>query len=119
MNRLTIAALALLSTLAPAHADFSNAESLGVLGGRVIGGAKACDVDGTRLRATTEKLFAVVNVRSKTKNEASSATLLFTTAYNQGVDQIRRRDYTCRDARAAFAEIERRFAKCMPPYRDC
>src|SRR4051812_16795913 len=105
--------LVMLCTATPAHSQLTNAETIAALGGRVIGGAKACGVDGARLRTTTAKIFDTVNARAKTEKEAGRATWLFTQTLDQSMSTTKRAE--CRDAERAFEEIEKRFANCTRP----
>ena len=95
----------------PAFADLSNAETIAAGSGRIIGAAKACDVDGSRLRALGEKVFAVLNVRAKSERDQGSATGIFASTYNTGIDQVASGKIKCAAARSAFKDLELKFSK--------
>lgn len=96
---------------APAFAQMTNAETIATLGGRILGTAKACGFDGSRVARTGERVLKVVNIRSKSDRERGSATALFASAYNSGVDEVGSGRTTCRQARTAFEDIENKFSR--------
>ena len=100
-----------LRTPVQAPGQMTNAEPIATLSCRILAAAKACGVDGARLAATGERMFQVVNARAASERERGSATALCASAHNVGVDQVASGKVSCRDARAAFEEIERKFAR--------
>jgi hypothetical protein len=94
-----------------APAQMTNAETIATNGCRIFGAAKACGVDGARIAATGERMFRVVNARAASERERGSATSLCAAANNVGVEQVASGKVSCRDARAAFEEIERQLAR--------
>lgn len=93
----------------------TNVQTIAGFGGRIVGAARACNVDGARLRTTTEKLFAVINARSESESEIAQATGLFASTLNRGATEVAN-GVPCSDAIRAYESIERRFAACKPPY---
>jgi len=90
-------------------ASYTNVESIAGHGGRIIGAARACGVDGDRLERTTKKLFAAINARARSKKEAGEATMLFVRTMQWGADEIRRDSSLCAQTRRALADVEAQF----------
>ena len=101
-------AASLLIFSVPAFAQLTNAETIAGLSGRIIGAAKACGVDGNRLAKTAEKVFAVVKVRARSDKEEGAAVMLFVDAINAGGSEVTSGRSSCREARSAFSEMERK-----------
>jgi hypothetical protein len=114
MNRFRIPAAALtlacaLSAgpgVAPAHAEASNVELVAMMGGRIIGAARACSINAERIRKTTDRMLALVSARAASEAERKSALGFFETAQGAGADQVRSEKSRCNDIHVDFSEIE-------------
>ncbi|MBS0337285.1 MAG: hypothetical protein JSS40_10830 [Proteobacteria bacterium] len=92
--------------VAPAHAEASNVELVAIMGGRIIGAAKACSINAERIRKTADRMLAVVNSRATSEAERKSALGYFETAQGAGAEQVRSERSRCNDIHVDFSEIE-------------
>jgi hypothetical protein len=104
---LTLAcALAAGFGVAPAHAEESNVELVAMMGGRIIGAARACNINAERIRKTADRMLAVVSARAGSEAERKSALGYFETAQGAGAEQVRSERSRCNDIHVDFSEIE-------------
>lgn len=109
LHLLTLAVCAsLLATLA--HAQASNVELLGMLGGRVIGGAKACGINPERVRKAADKLLLLVRSKASSSAESAAATRLFAAARTEG-ETVRADKDQCSSVHVELSGIEVKLAK--------
>lgn len=102
---------------APAHAETSNLEMVAMVGGRIIGAAKACNINADRVRKTSERMLAVVSAKAATEAERKSAAGYFEAAQAVGVEQIRSERSRCNEIHVDFSEIEMKLGRAplTPP----
>ena len=91
---------------APARAEASNLEMVAIVGGRIIGAAKACNINAERVRKTTDRMLSVVNIKAGTEAERKSAINYFESAQVAGAEQIRSEKSRCSEIHVDFSEIE-------------
>lgn len=77
-----------------------------MLGGRIVGAAKACGVNAERVRRVSERLLSVVGGKAASMEERESAKNLFATAQVAGADQVRFEKSKCSETHVSFSEIE-------------
>lgn len=94
--------------MADAHADAepSNLELVAMVGGRIVGAAKACNINADRIRKTSERMLAVVNAKAVSEAERKSAARYFESAQAAGAEQIRSEKSRCNEIHVDFSEIE-------------
>ncbi len=90
----------------PATAQETSVEHAAMLGGRIIGAAKACGVNAERLRRVSDRLMSAVGSRADTPAEKESAKKLFATAQAAGAEQVRFEKSKCSETHVSFSEIE-------------
>jgi hypothetical protein len=91
---------------APAHAEASNLEMVAMVGGRIIGAAKACNINAERVRKASDRMLSVVKVKAGTEAERKSAIGYFESAQVAGAEQIRSERSRCNEIHVDFSEIE-------------
>jgi hypothetical protein len=89
-----------------AQAEPSNIELVAMMGGRIIGAAKACNVNADRVRRTSERLVSVVSAKSATPAERKSALGYLESAKGAGMEQVRSERSTCSEIHVDFSEME-------------
>jgi hypothetical protein len=101
------AAALLLCLTGGARAEFSNAELIGAVSGRVVGIGAACQLDKDRVLGLTKRAFAEVNRRAVSKGDAGSATSLFAEAFNAGSAEIDAGTTSCAAGKKALEDVDR------------
>ena len=94
-----------------AHAQAPAAEATGVelaamLGGRIIGAAKACGINADRVRRTSERLASVVSAKAGSTAERDNAKAYFAAAQASGAELVRFEKSKCSEIHVSFSEIE-------------
>ncbi len=89
-----------------AEAEASNLEIVAMVGGRIIGAAKACNINAERIRKTSDRMLSVVNLKAGTDAERKSAIGYFQSAQAVGAEQIRSEKSRCNEIHVDFSEIE-------------
>jgi hypothetical protein len=105
-----------MSGAAPVQAEASSVEMAATLGGRIIGAAKACGINGERVRRVSERLLSVMKNRAGSVAERDSAQALFTSAQAAGAEQVRFEKSKCSETHVSFSEIEVKLGR--PPGAD-
>ncbi len=77
-----------------------------MVGGRIIGAAKACNINAERIRKTSDRMLSVVNLKAGTDAERKSAIGYFQSAQAVGAEQIRSEKSRCNEIHVDFSEIE-------------
>lgn len=95
-----------MTCAAPAIAQESSVELAAMLGGRIIGAAKACGVNAERVRRVSDRLMSVVGSKAETSAEKENAKKLFATAQASGADQVRFEKSKCSETHVSFSEME-------------
>jgi hypothetical protein len=90
-----------------AFCELSNVDTLAVHSGRILGAAKACGIDGQRLKGTAELAFLTINARAASKREQEQATSIFAVAMDEGTKQVRSGQAKCAEVRSAYETIDR------------
>lgn len=117
MTRFSPASVALATALfaglgaAPVLAETSNLEMVAMVGGRIIGAAKACNINADRVRKTSERMLAVVSARAANETERKSAAGYFESAQAVGVEQVRSERSRCNEIHVDFSEIEMKLGR--------
>ena len=97
-----------------AHAQTTNVELLGMLGGRVIGGAKACGITAERVRKASAKVLELVKSKAESEAERRAATGFFDSYQAAGGDEVRAAKNRCSWVHVEFSEIEVKLEKFPP-----
>lgn len=104
--------------VAPAHAEGSNVELVAMMGGRIIGAARACSINAERIRRTADRMLAVVSARAASEAERKSALGYFETAQGAGAEQVRSEKSRCNEIHVDFSEIEVKLGRVAGPESD-
>lgn len=97
----------LLLTVSPlAHADATSLETAALLGGRIVGAAKACGINAERIRRTSERMLFVVTNKAASDIERSTATSYFAAGQSTGAEHSRVERSRCTAVHVDFSEIE-------------
>ena len=91
---------------AQAESEPSNVELVAMMGGRIVGAAKACNINAERVRKTSERLAAVLAARAASEAERRSAMSYFERSQGAGAEQIRSEKSKCNEIHVDFSEIE-------------
>ena len=91
---------------APANAEATSVEQAAMLGGRIIGAAKACGINAERVRRVSDRLLAVMNAKAGSAAERASAKDHFASAQTTGAEQMRFERSKCSEVHVGFSEIE-------------
>lgn len=102
-------------TAALVHAQESNVELLGMLGGQIMGGAKACGINPERIRKAGEKVLLLVQAKARSAAERRNATQLFNASKAEGVGDMRPDRETCAGVHVQLSEIEVKLAAFPDP----
>jgi hypothetical protein len=103
---------------APAAAQETSVELAAMLGGRIIGAAKACRVNAERVRRVSDRLMSVVGSKADTEVEKENAKKLFATAQAAGADQVRFEKSKCSETHVSFSEMEVKLGRAPAPESD-
>lgn len=95
-----------MTCAAPATAQESSVELAAMLGGRIIGAAKACGINAERVRRVSDRLLSLVGSRADTPAEREGAKKLFATAQASGAEQVRFEKSKCSETHVSFSEME-------------
>jgi hypothetical protein len=90
----------------PANAEATSVEQAAMLGGRILGAAKACGINAERVRKVSERLLSVMNARADSAAERASAKDHFASALTAGAEQMRFERSKCSEVHVHFSEIE-------------
>lgn len=96
---------------AHAETEASNVELVAMMGGRIIGAAKACSINAERVRRTSERLLGIVNAKASSNAEKQSARAYFEQAQSAGAEQVRSERSRCSEVHVDFSEIEVRLGR--------
>jgi hypothetical protein len=94
------------SAIAPAQAEATGLETASLLGGRIVGAAKACGINAERIRRTSERMLHVVNNKAGSEIERTTATNYFVVGQETGTEQVREDRTRCSAIHVDFSEIE-------------
>lgn len=94
------------AVFSPAHAEASNLELAAMIGGRIVGAAKACGINGERIRRTSERMMSLVKARAATPAELQTARTYFSQTQPTGAEQIRAERSKCASIHVNFSELE-------------
>ena len=89
-----------------APADATSAELAAMLGGRIIGAAKACGVNAERVRRTSERLMSVVGSKASSAAERENTRSYFALSQATGSEQVRSERSKCSEIHVSFSEME-------------
>ena len=103
---LLLLACGLSAGIAFAQAEPSNLELVAMMGGRILGAAKACNVNGDRIRRTADRLVSIVNAKAATPAERKTALGYFESAKDAGAEQVRSERSRCNEIHVDFSEME-------------
>ena len=105
---LLVLACGLLGAFAatPALAQSSNVETAALLGGRIVGAAKACGINGDRIRRTSERLLSVMASNASSPSEREAAKDHFVAAQAVGTEEARSERSKCQGVHVDFSEME-------------
>jgi hypothetical protein len=104
--------------MAPAQADATGLETAAMLGGRIVGAAKACGINAERIRRTSERMLSVVNNKAATDTERSTATSYFAVGQATGAEQARAERSRCTGIHVDFSEIEVKLGRAPVMEKD-
>ena len=91
---------------ARAEVEASNLEMVAMLGGRIIGAAKACNINAERIRKTADRMLSIVSQKAGSDAERKSALGYFQSAQAAGAEQVRAERSRCSETHVDFSEIE-------------
>jgi hypothetical protein len=91
---------------ASANAETTSIEQAAMLGGQVIGAAKACGINAERVRRVSDRLLSVVSIKAASVDERDRAKNYFASAQIAGADQVRFERSKCSEIHVGFSEME-------------
>ena len=94
------------SAAGSAQAQTSSVEMAAMLGGRIIGAAKACGINAERIRRTSERLGSVIGSNAASPAERDAAKSQFTASQSAGSDEVRSERSLCHGVHVDFSEME-------------
>src|SRR4051812_24437981 len=101
--RLSYIGLVLMACVGTAQAQSTtNVELAAMLGGRIVGAAKACGINSERIRKVSERMIMVMDAQASNETENSSAKVYFTTAQAAGAEQMRSERSKCTSTHVEF-----------------
>jgi hypothetical protein len=103
---------------APANAEATSVEQAAMLGGRIIGQAKACGLNTERVRRVSDRLLSVMISRAASATERENARNYFDSAQAAGTAQIRFERSKCSEVHVSFSEIEVKLGRAPPADND-
>lgn len=89
-----------------AQAEPSNVELVAMMGGRILGAAKACNVNADRIRRTADRLVSIVNAKATSPAERKTALDYFESSKGAGAEQVRSERSRCSEIHVDFSEME-------------
>ena len=89
-----------------ALAQSSNVELAAALGGRIVGAAKACGINGDRIRRTSERMLSVMASNAGSQAERQAAKNYFVAAQAIGAEEARSERSKCQGVHVDFSEME-------------
>ena len=96
----------------------TNVELAAMLGGRIVGAAKACGINGERIRKVSERMLTVMGAQAASETKSTSAKEYFSAAQAAGAEQMRFERSTCTGIHVDFSEIEVKLGRAPRVYTD-
>jgi hypothetical protein len=89
-----------------------------MLGGRIVGAAKACGINAERIRRVSERMVVVMDAQASNPTENTSAKEYFSTAQAAGAEQMRSERSKCTSTHVEFSEIEVKLGRAPRVYAE-
>ncbi len=89
-----------------------------MLGGRIIGTAKACGINAERIRKTSERMMSVVSNNAASASEMETAKGYFVAAQSAGAEEVRAERSKCTGIHVDFSEIEVKLGRAPVADKD-
>lgn len=117
--RLLATGLCLSADIGVAQAQTTtNVELAAMLGGRIVGAAKACGINGERIRKVSERMLTVMGAQAASETQSTSAKEYFSAAQAAGAEQMRSERLKCTGIHVDFSEIEVKLGRAPRVYTD-
>jgi hypothetical protein len=111
---LLVCALSASLCIGAAQAQETNVETAAMLGGRIVGAAKACAINSERIRRASDRMLSVVVTKALTPAEKENALAYFTSAQAAGAEQVRSERSRCAGIHVDFSEMEVKLGRAAP-----